>query len=143
LKDIRCGKRSAIEREQEAMLYQKSVDRDEERILRNRPEKKRLGNHFLTAECFGYSPKHRLERWCLPLFVPRDRTETVEQIRYSLSQFNAYTKWLTDGERDAAWTKLTAAARKHGISVPANKVAMPPRVVTAAASATHRMTVTW
>jgi hypothetical protein len=126
----------------------KDVDRDEkERTPRNRPEKKRVGHYFLTAECFAHSPKYRMELWCLPLNVPQDKVETREWIRYSLAQFRTFTRTLTDAERQAAWVKLTAAAIKHGIelSVPAKlntpkpaMAPMPPR-----ATATHRMTVTW
>lgn len=127
-------------------MYRKEERDDKERMVRNRPEKKRLGNHFLTAECFAHAPRYEMESWCLPLHIPQDRIETLEQIRRSLSQFNAYTKWLTDGERAAAWQKLTAAAKKYGITVstPVKNTSkpvmppMPPRL-----TASHRMTVNW
>jgi hypothetical protein len=100
-----------------------------EDLLPNRPARKKVGNHFLTAQCFAHSPQYKLERWCLPLSVPQSKSETLEEIRHSVAHFSAYTCNLTNGERDAAWAKLVAAAKKHGVPVPTIPVT----------AATHRM----
>ena len=50
--------------------------------------------------------------------------------------FGYFTASLTDAEREAVWAKLTAAAKRYGVAVPAGITAQP-------VTATHRMNLKW
>lgn len=50
---------------------------------------------------------------------PKERKEPLENathVRNAISRFNQ-VKDVSDDERDAAWTRLKAAAKKHGVEV--------------------------
>jgi hypothetical protein len=50
---------------------------------------------------------------------PRQRKEPLENashVRNAIARFNQ-VKDVSDAERDAAWTRIKAAARKHGVDV--------------------------
>lgn len=50
---------------------------------------------------------------------PKERKEPLENashVRNAIARFNQ-VKDVTDDERDAAWTRIGAAAKKHGIEV--------------------------
>jgi hypothetical protein len=50
---------------------------------------------------------------------PKQRKEPLENashVRNAIARFNQ-VKDVSDAERDAAWTRIKAAARKHGVDV--------------------------
>jgi hypothetical protein len=50
---------------------------------------------------------------------PEERKEPLENaahVRNAIARFNQ-VKGVSDGERDAAWKRITAAAKKHGVEV--------------------------
>lgn len=124
------------------MMFRKHVDRQEDgdKVMKsNRPNKRKVLNHFLTSDCFAHSPlQHKMESWCLPIRIPNDTTETVELIRKSLTQFSSFRN-LTEQEREAAWVKLSNAAKKHGIDAP-TKMPTVQHYRPATVTASHRIT---
>lgn len=50
---------------------------------------------------------------------PKDRKEPIhdaEHVRNAIARFNQ-VKGVSDAERDAAWRRIKAAAKKHGVEV--------------------------
>ncbi len=50
---------------------------------------------------------------------PKERKEPIHDaahVRNAIARFNQ-VKGVSDGERDAAWKRITAAAKKHGVEV--------------------------
>lgn len=50
---------------------------------------------------------------------PKERKEPLENashVRNAIARFNQ-VKGVSDGERDAAWKRIEAAAKKHGVEV--------------------------
>ncbi len=50
---------------------------------------------------------------------PKERKEPLENaahVRNAIARFNQ-VKGVSDDERDAAWKRITAAAKKHGVEV--------------------------
>ena len=50
---------------------------------------------------------------------PKERKEPLtdaEHVRNAIARFNQVED-VTDSERDAAWRRITSAARKHGVEV--------------------------
>ena len=88
--------------------------------LRSALKTKTVDGVKLPASCFAYvGDPDKVETWVFPIEFPGDVEKTKEHIQLAIDLWKT-DKTVPDADREKVWEKIAAAAKAHGIDLPAD-----------------------